>query len=437
MPTDQMRDSRRPPASSEPFDVDVDGASFHFLWREFQRHGDLFRVEPVKGTRAVHVASHPDHVQRLLVANRANYVKGRGFERVRMLLGNGLIVSDGEHWLKQRKLCQPAFHKSKVAALSEGVRRHNRARLDRWERCADTGERLDITLEASELALEIILQAIFGDDYDALVEREGGNPFRLFIEHHQRDLSLVLKFRALLHLIDELVEARRARPTDTPDFLASYLAARDRETGAPMAHKDLVEELMTLIVAGHETTAATVNWMWYLVATHPEAEAELQAEVDAAAADEPPRFDQLERYPFTRRVFFETLRLYPPVWLFTRRALEADRLGDYDIPAGADVVLSPWIVHRHPDFWEAPFEFRPRRFGDSGTNARHEFAYFPFSMGPRRCTGDFLAQVEALVHFGWIAPRFRLRYEAPEPPELEPAVNLRSKHGIRMRVERR
>ena len=247
----------------------------------------------------------------------------------------------------------------------------------------------------------------------------------------------MVKFRALTKIVVEIMEQRRASGDRPLDFVSMFLDARDKTTGEPMADKDLVDEVMTLIVAGHETTAATLAWMWYCVAEHPEVEAALHAEVDPLAADEPPRFADLDRYVYTKQLMYETLRHYPPVWLFTRKALGPDELGGYGVEPGTDVFLSPWVVHRHPAFWDEPERFQPERFGPEGVNTKHEFAYFPFSMGPRRCTGDFFALVEAVVHMGWMAPRFRLRYVPDRPLELEPAVNLRSKHGIRMQIERR
>ena len=426
-----------PPGPAEALEFEADTESFHRMWAFFEEFGDIYHVRSPLRDRPTYVLNHPDLVHRVLVTNWRNYAKGRGFERVKMLLGNGLIVSDGDHWLAQRRMIQPAFRRDIIGELSEVARRENRALLERWERLADSGEPVDISHEASELALNIILGTIFSDDLDQYRGAEGKTPFAMLVDDTARDLALVMKFRALTKIVHEIMERRRRDGVHQIDFLSMFMDARNKETGEPMADKDLVDEVMTLVVAGHETTAATLGWVWYCLANEPEVEARLHAEVDDLARDEPPLFADLDRYGYTKKVMFEALRQYPPVWLFTRRAIGADELGGYPVEPGTDIFLSPYVVHRHPDFWDDPEVFDPDRFGVEGVNTRHEFAYFPFSMGPRRCTGDFFAMVETVVHVGWMAPRFRLRYVPDQPLELEPAVNLRSKHGIRMRIERR
>ena len=439
MSTKQMGPAPLPPGPAEPFDVNADLESFELMNRGFERYGDLYQVKPLRRERPTYVASHPDLVQHVLASNRRNYVKGIGFELVKMLLGNGLIVSDGDHWLKQRRMIQPAFHRDNIERMAEVVRAANVRRLEVWEGHAASGEPIDITQDASELALEIILGSIFGNDLSTFENEDGSNPFSLLIEHTERDLALVVKFRALRKLVARLIEERRSedRTPERPDFLSLYMQARDRETSEAMAEKDLIDEIMTIVVAGHETTAATVNWVWYLLSGAPDVERKVHAEVDALPSSGAPGFEDLGRLPYTKRVMYEALRLYPPVWLFTRRAVEADVLGGYRVDPGTDILLSPWIVHRHPDFWDDPEAFRPERFTETGVNERHDYAYFPFSMGPRRCTGDFFATVEVLTHVGLMARRFRLRYAPDRPLELEPGVNLRSKYGIKMVIEKR
>jgi len=408
------------------------------MWEEFERFGDIYRVDPPGHDRPTYVVSHPDLIQRVLVTNWRNYTKGRGFERVKLLLGNGIIVSDGDHWLEQRRMIQPAFKREIIATMSAVVRSANQRLLQGWEAKADRGETVDITHETSVLALEIILGAIFGDDLEPYRTDDGKGPFALLTDHSARDLALVVKFRAVRELVHEIIARRRRDDIHQVDFLSLFMDARSKTDGLPMDDEDLVDEIMTLIVAGHETTAATTNWMWYLLAQHPQVEADLHAELDGLAGDEPPEFASLDRMPYAKRVIFETLRLYPPVWLFTRKATAGDVLGGYRVDPGTDIFLSPYIVHRHPDFWGPDAqEFRPERFTPDGVNPIHEFAYFPFSMGPRRCTGELFAMVEALTHAGWMAPRFRLSYVPDRELELDPAVNLRSKHGIRMRIQRR
>ena len=426
-----------PPGPGEKFDIDANEESFHRMWELFERFGSVYQVDPLSRDRPTYVLNHPDLVQHVLAGNHRNYVKGIGFERVKMLLGNGLIVSEGAFWRKQRQMLQPSFSKPNIAGMTEIMGRCSLQLCEKWEQKADQGEAINITSELSEMALEVILRAIFGDDLDVLCRDHGGNPFEVLAEHNARDLKLVLKVRALSPLILGVVEDRRRRGNSHADFLSTYMDARDRSSGEGMTDKELVDEVVTLIIAGHETTAATLNWVWYLLSQNPDAEAALHGEVDQLELDGAPSYEDLPRLAYAKQVTEETLRLYPPVWLFTRRAVGEDRLGDYYVAPGTDIMLSPYIVHRHPEFWPDAEEFRPERFSEQGAKGRHKFAYFPFSMGARRCTGEFFAFVEAQIHLGLLASRLRLRYLPEQKPELEPALNLRSKHGLMMMAQRR
>lgn len=425
-----------PPGPADQFDIDANEESFHKMWELFLRFGDIYKIDPPGRDRLTYVVNHPELVQHVLAGNHRNYVKGLGFERVKMLLGNGLIVSEGGFWRRQRQMLQPAFSKQNIAGMSEIMRGCSARLCERWEAKADRGEAINITGELSEMALEVILRAIFGTDLDLLCRDHGGNPFEVLAEHNARDLQLVLKVRALAPIILGVVEGRRRGDARQKDFLSMYMYARDRDSGQPMTDRELVDEVVTLIVAGHETTAATLNWVWYLLSQNPGAEEALHSEVDLLEGGIP-RYEDLPRLAYAKQVMQEALRLYPPVWLFTRKAVGEDRLGDYWVAPGTDILLSPYIVHRHPEFWQRPEEFRPERFSEEGAKGRHKFAYFPFSMGARRCTGEFFAFVEVQIHLGLLASRLRLSLIPGQELELEPAVNLRSKHGLMMMPQRR
>ena len=438
-PTQMMieRETRLlPPGPEEQCDIDANEESFHKIWELFERFGDIYKIDAPGRDRPTYVLNHPDLVQHVLADNHRNYIKGMGFERVRMLLGNGLIVSEGAFWRKQRRMIQPAFNKENIACLSEIMRRCSLQVCEKWEQKADRGEAINITNDLSEMALEVILRTTFGDDFNVLCRNHGGNPFAILTEH-TRDLQLVLKVRALAPLIMGVVEDRRRADRHEVDFLSMYMDARDRSNGQPMTDKDLLDEVVTLVVAGHETTAATLNWVWYVLSQNPEAEAALHEEVDQLELDGAPRYDDLPRLSYAKQVMAEALRLYPPVWLFTRRAVGEDWLGDYYVAPGTDIMLSPYVVHRHPKFWPGAEDFRPERFSEEGAKGRHKFAYFPFSMGPRGCAGEFFAFAEVQIHLGLLASRLRLRYLPEQKPELEPAFNLRSKHGLMMMAQRR
>ncbi len=426
-----------PPGPREKFDINANEESFHKMWEYFQTFGSIYKIEPPGRESLTYVLNHPDLVRHVLATNNRNYVKGLGFDRVRMLLGNGLIVSEGPFWRRQRQMLQPVFNKPNIAEMSEVIRRGTQNLCAEWERKADLGEPINITKELSGMALEVVLRSIFGDDLDAMTQTHGSNPFAILDEENARDLQLVLKMRALRPIILGIAEERRRKDVHQTDFLSLYMDARDRVSGEPMGDQELFDEIVTLIVAGHETTAATLNWIWYLLSQTPEVEEKLHREVDQLEPDSVPGFEDLPRLAYARQVMDEALRLYPPVWLFSRRAVGEDRLGGYYVAPGTDILLSPYIVHRHPEFWDHPDEFRPERFAEDAVSDRHKFAYFPFSMGARRCTGEFFATVEAQIHLGLLSRRLRLRYIPDRPIELEPLVNLRSKHGVMMMPERR
>jgi cytochrome P450 len=220
---------------------------------------------------------------------------------------------------------------------------------------------------------------------------------------------------------------RRKEKITSTDFLGMLMAARDRESGQPMPDRQLVSEIMTLIVAGHETTASTLNWTWYLLSQNSEAEEKLSRELAHLLGSEVPRVGDLPKFTYTRQVIEEALRLYPAGWLMTRKALKDDHLGDYFVPAGTEIYISPYFIQRHPALWEAPDRFNPDRFNAGESRDRHTLTMMPFSAGPRKCIGDYFARIEMQIHLMTIAKHLRLRYIDGKPLELDAGVNLRAK----------
>jgi cytochrome P450 len=215
------------------------------------------------------------------------------------------------------------------------------------------------------------------------------------------------------------------------------MSARDKDSGAPMAERELIDEVMTLIVAGHETTASGLNWTWYLLSQHPQVTARLHAEIDASAEIDSPSLAQMEALTYAQQVVNEALRLYPPGWLLSRRTIEPDVLGGYPVPANTNVLLPLYLLHRHPEFWQEPERFWPERFAPEHEAARSRFAYMPFAAGPRHCIGETLALYEMLMHLYLVARRYRLTYVPDKPLELEAQINLRTRYPLHMRLERR
>jgi len=432
-----MQTTAIPPGPAAGFDLGGSEESLALMRRCFAQYGDVYRIfAPSRGVYN-YVINHPRDIKRVLLSNHRNYTKGEGMDRVKILLGNGIMTSEGDFWRRQRRMMQPSFHRrvlDRFGGLIHGV---NDKYAARWAAKAAAGEPINLTEDLSELTLEIVLHSIFGTDLARLERQLGANPFELVAKETNRDLKFAFRFRSLTKLVADLIERRRREPEERFDFLEMLMAARDRENDAPMSNKELIDEVMTLIVAGHETTAAALTWTWHLVSQHRETAAQLEAEADAVPEGTPLGLDAAESLAFTHQVIQESLRLYPPGWLFTRRTLEADELGGFAIGPRTDVFISPYLLHRHPEFWSEPEEFRPERFAGADAEERHKFAYIPFSVGPRHCIGENLALFEMLGHVSMMSRRFRLTRVGNDPIELEAQINLRPRSNLMMTVEER
>jgi enediyne biosynthesis protein E7 len=426
-----------PPGPAEGFDIGGSDESLERLRRYFTEFGDVYRVfAPARGVYN-YVINHPDDIKRVLLSNHRNYTKGEGMDRVKILLGNGIMTSEGDFWRRQRRMMQPSFHRRVIDQFSALIGEVNEKFAARWADKAARGEAVDMSDDTSELTLEIVLRSIFGTDLARLETQFGANPFEVVAKEQNRDLKFAFRFRSLTKLVAELIERRRREPGEHFDFLSMLMATRDRETDQGMSDKELIDEVLTLIVAGHETTAAALTWAWYLISEHPQVQEQLQAEADRTSADQALSLGAAESLAFTHQVLQEALRLYPPGWLITRRTLEADELGGYPIAARTDVFISPYLLHRHPAFWSEPEEFKPERFAGIDAEERHRFSYIPFAVGPRHCIGENIAMFEMLVHVHAMSRRFRLTRAGSEPIELEAQINLRPRSHLMMTVETR
>lgn len=428
---------RRPPGPVEPIELRADADTLADLLRLQSEYGNIVYLATPRG-RHVYFVNEPDAIRRILVKDHGKYVKGPGFERVKLLLGNGIFVSDGEHWRRARTMTQPGFTRRKLDHLIRLIVRCVEARSDAWQRLAERGESLDVTTEMTDFALELILRAIFGRDYDEQIVADGVNPFVFLSEEFSRDINLVVKFRALRNLMLDIIEQRRGTEDGAGfDFLSVYMSAVDK-AGAPFSDRELLDEIMTLIIAGFETSAGTLNWAWYLIARHPEVERKIFGEARRVLEDnEPLDRERIDRLGYLEQVLNETMRLYPPGWIFSRRAIEDASLGDFDVPAGTDIYVSPYILHRTAQFWPQPETFDPDRFGIEAFDEDKQAAFIPFSLGPRRCIGEYFAMLEMKIHLAMLVPRFHMALATSRPPELDLGINLRSKGGIELTPELR
>jgi len=426
-----------PPGPQAGFDLGATDETLALMRECFPLYGDIYRV--FSKTRGVYdyVINNPEDIKRIMLSNHRNYTKGSGMDRVKILLGNGIMTSEGAFWRRQRRMMQPAFHRRVIDQFSQLISDVNRTWAQKWAVKADRGEPINVTDETSELTLEIVLKSIFGTDLERLVLRLGENPFQVVAKEPTRDLKFAFRFRSLARLVAEVMARRREECESHFDFLAMLMDARDRESDQAMDDRELIDEVLTLIVAGHETTAAALTWTWYLLSENPAAESRLQREADQAPELVSFGLEAAEALTYTHQVAQESLRLYPPGWLLTRRTIDADTLGGYAIPARTEVFISPYMLHRNPRFWEDPERFDPDRFAGIDAKERHRFAYIPFAVGPRHCIGENIAMFEILVHLQHMAKRFRLLRANDEPIELEAQINLRPRSNLLMTVQKR
>jgi cytochrome P450 len=428
-----------PPCVNAQVDVGASDDTLPHMIRDFAALGDVYRVSAPGREREAWVVSDPETIKRVLVSNHRNYTIGMGLDRVKVLVGNGIIVSEGEVWKRQHRMMQPMFQRSQVERFGPMIADVTQRRLKAWDEKADSREMLNITKETSESALEVVLRATFGDDLDHLQRQLGANPFAMLSEETDRDLRFAYRFRQLgkhiEHVIGRRESAAAAQLKHSMDWLAMMMAARDRD-GKPMSHRELIDEVMSLIVAGHETTAAVLNCVWYLLSQHQQVEARLHAEVDAIDLSDL-RLQSVDALSYTHQVIHETLRLYPPVWVLSRRCVHADRLVGHQAPEGADVLMSPYVVHRHPQHWADPEQFRPERFANEAIANTHRYAFIPFSAGPRHCVGETFAIYEMAIHIYHAARRYRLHSTHSGPLDMEARINLRVRKDLSMQVERR
>ncbi|MBL8059048.1 MAG: cytochrome P450 [Anaerolineales bacterium] len=413
-----------------------------FLRRLQRDFGDVARY------RLAHLAfvqiSHPDGVRHILQEHHRNYQRGAFYAPVRKLIGNGLPASDGDFWLRQRRLMQPAFHHRIVDGFAGVVTDATQALLARWQ----PGETLDVSAELARLTMSIVSRALFStpisDDGDtlgqavAVVLQDIAYRFEVpFYPPPAVPTPRNRRFRAAAERLDRLVYGliaeREARPEAAPDDLLTLLVtSRDAETGEAMSPQQLRDELLALFVAGHETTANALSWALYLLAQHPDAAARLRAEVAQALDGRTPALADLPNLPYTRQVLDETMRLYPPAWIFNRTAQADDEIGGYFIPAGTTVAFSQYVTHRHPDFWEDPDRFDPERFTPERSAERPAYAYFPFGGGPHKCIGQGLALMEAHLALALIAQRAQWALVPGRPVTPEAHVTLRPRGGLWM-----
>ena len=415
-----------------------------FVQRLGAEYGDVVHVR--LATLRVFLLNHPDDIEQVLVTCQHRFAKGKSLGRARRLFGNGVLTSDGALHSRQRRLIQPAFQKPQLSAYADVM---IALALDARDRL-NHGDDLDIAGEMSQVTLAIAGKTLLGRDIgrlagETLEAASGLLEVALLPLAPMMDLlplPHVRRLRAARQAIDRMltgiIEERRRDGRGKADLLSLLLRAQEAAGSDVMSDEQLRDELTTMLLAGHETTAYALAWTWYLLARHPEVEARLHAEIDAVVGTRQPRADDVQALPYTRMVFAESMRLYPPAWLLGRVAIERHDVRGYAIPRGSLVVVSPWAVHRNDEYFPEPERFDPDRWCPEVQASRPRFSYFPFGGGTRGCMGEVFAWMEGVLLVAAFAQRWRFRLlDESSVPELQPAITLKPKHGIRVRVERR
>jgi cytochrome P450 len=418
------------------------------LFGEMASHGDVTQIKV--GPQPVALLMHPDDIRRMLVTQQRNFYKGRTVERTEPLLGKGLLTSEGELHLRQRRLIQPAFHRERLPAYGQVMVDYAQRMSATWQ----DGQTLDVHEAMMKLTLAVAGRTLFDADVEGNAHEVAEAmelslrmlsyallPLGVLLEHLPirwvRDLHRAR--RRMDALIFRMIEERHAAgDEDRGDLLSMLLAARDAEgDGTGMDDRQLRDEIVTLLMAGHETTANWLTWTWYLLSQHPEVATRLHEELDRILNGRTPSVDDVPRLEYTRRVLAESLRVYPPAWAVERRALDDFEVGGHLIRKGTFVVASQWLVHRDPRWWSEPERFNPDRWTPEQEVLRPKFAYFPFGAGTRICIGEHFAWMEAMLLLSTLAQQWRVQCEGAEAPVPQPLVTLRPKGGLVGRVERR
>jgi len=421
-----------------------------FVAGRFRQYGDLYFTPTNDG--GLYVIKHPDHMREVLVTRASSFTKEHtAFTMLQRVLGEGLLTTDGDTWTRQRRMVQPAFAPSRMAGYAQIMTGETRRTSDSWKSAGKRSER-DMSDEMTSLTLRIVGRTLFGHDVPDDDIRAVGRAMDAF----QRSLStpdflpawlptpgrreLDRSMRKLNAIIHGLIEARQSKPSAEPrsDLLEMLVTAVDVEgRGGTLSVKEVRDQLVTLFLAGHETTSNALTWTWALLAKNPGSERALHAELDAVLGDRAPELADLERLPYTEQVIAEAMRLYPPIYVIARRASEDTEVGGYPVPRGAEVILWVYMAHRDPRFFPDPEAFRPERFTKEAVAQLPKLAYLPFGGGPRACIGKTFAMMEARLILATLAQRHRVALASGQSLDVRPRITLTPKRGMKMVVSTR
>ncbi|MBA2364003.1 MAG: cytochrome P450 [Chloroflexia bacterium] len=430
-----MASERYPPGPTKRLSGESTSASRRdstsLLMQMAREYGDVVAFK--LGRQDVVLLNHPDYVKDVLVTRHKQFIKGAPLQRAKRLLGEGLLTSEGDYHLQQRRLAQPAFHRARIAAFAQAISEHAARTGSRWR----DGATVDMADEMMRLTLGVVSKTLFDADLEAEAD-ELAQAFAEALEYYNLVMwtpEATERFARVRHQLDtlvyRLVDERQQSGWDRGDLLSMLLA------GDNMTNEQLRDELMTIFVAGHETVANALTWTWYLLSQHPEADAQMHGELRAVLGGRQPDYDDLGRLTYTRQVFSESMRLYPPGWVIGRTSLSDYEVGGYIVPAGTVVLVSQYVMHRDPRYYPDPERFDPGRWTEEAVSSRPKYAYFPFGGGIRQCIGESMAWMEGVLVMATLAQDWRSRLLDGHPVETRPLVTLRPRHGMKMTLKRR
>lgn len=423
-----------------------------FLVHAARQYGDVVCLGGV-GSQKFFLVNNPYDIEYVFKTNHRNFTKGANFQLLKTLAGEGLFLSEGAFWRSQRKLMLPAFHIPRLAALAPVITSATESMLGRWHELAEKRQAFDVEREMMHLSLDVSVKVLFGTEvkeHGEVIRRSVATAFEYL---HNRVWALAslpqwmptpsnLRYQRAIAAFDaviyEIIEERRRTGSEgNNDVLSMLLSMRDEETGEGMPDRQIRDEVVTMLVAGHESTAITMAWTLYLLSKHPAAERQVQEELDGALGGRAPGFADMPNLPYLARVMKESLRLYPPFWMFTRTPIEDDEIGGHTIPSGAILMFSPYVSHRNPDYWPNPEAFDPDRFTPERSAGRPQLAYYPFGGGTRMCIGMRMAEYQISLMLATILQKYSLHLLPGRRVEPEATISLRPKGGLWMTLHER
>jgi cytochrome P450 len=423
---------RSPPAPTSSSIRELVRDPLKFFVSIAAQYGDIvcYRSAP----DPAYLINHPDFVRHVLVDNNRNYTKGTSSNQMfNKVIGEGLLTSEGETWRKQRRMMQPAFHHTRLEKLDGMIVEASQSTLERWQGFYEDNQPVDIAREMAALTMTITTRALFGVDLGDEVREVGEivNRAASYLEKpsHPRLIQSVTELSAV---VDRIIQQRKQDFKDGGDLLSSMIVARDEKTGAGMDDEQLRTQIMTLILAGYETTASALTWTWYLFSQNLHVLDRLRREVRETLNGRPPRYTDLDNLPYTQLVLDESLRLFPPAWTLGRRAIGEDEIGGYYVGPNTIIAICTYALHRHPAFWDQPDVFDPERFLPQNSAGRNKFAYVPFGAGPRQCIGNNLGLMEAALVMASILQRFELHLMPGMDVQPQPLFVLRPNRDMMM-----